>query len=387
MSTSPTPTPSATSASVSTASQSDALTASSVSQPAPGVNVVIIGSERAEALRRTLERNGHHAIVVDQDAPYDDAIARAEVVILETTREAALTISRRLKTRYQVPLLPVIVMLARPPQLAAEPNMPDSWLRPGTRKRDVVARVEELARIRRAERELVRLTEALTDLAAENGRLYERARREAEATTVLLRELQHRVRNNLAGIQALLVLERHRVPPRPLADALDVAIGRLRSMAALQDALAQGSHAVGLAALTTAVMRGVFDVFGASGAVRYGVEGDATVSARAASAIAIVLNELVTNALKHADAHEVCVSIRDSDERLVLTIEDDGRGLPAHPPPGSGLTIARAVARNELSGELSFEPIAVGTRARLDMPREPVPADGHDGSRSGTSSR
>jgi two-component sensor histidine kinase len=345
------------------------------STPAPSIDVLLIGGARAPTLRRALEKNGHRATVVEQDAPLDDAAARAEVVIIATPRESALAICRRLKTRHQVPLLPVIALLPRPAQLPVEPNMPDAWLSPGTRSRDVVARVEELARIRRTESELVRLNRALAELAAENGRLYDRARREAAATTLLLRELQHRVRNNLAAIQALLVLERHRAPARTLGDALDVAIGRLRSMAALQDALTEGSESVKLAALATAVTRGVFDVFGASGVVRYGVSGDATVSARAAGAIAIVLNELVTNALKHASASEICVSIRASEERLVLVVEDDGQGMPQQPPPGSGLTIARAVARNELGGELSFEAARAGTRARLDLPREPSPTD------------
>ena len=64
--------------------------------------------------------------------------------------------------------------------------------------------------------DLARLNETLVALAAENGQLYERARLDASRTLALLRELQHRVRNNLAAIQALLVLERHRSPSRSL---------------------------------------------------------------------------------------------------------------------------------------------------------------------------
>jgi two-component sensor histidine kinase len=337
---------------------------------APSIEALIVYGQRAQTLRRALERQGHHAVIADARTPLDELATGAEAVIIAAPRDEALTICKRLKTRFQVPLLPVLVLVQRPTRLPAEPHMPDAWLGPSTRSRDVVARVEELVRIRRTESELVRLNLALADLAAENGRLYERARREAAATTLLLRELQHRVRNNLASIQALLVLERHRAPPRPLGDALDVAIGRLRSMAALQDALTPGTAAVPLAHLAHSIARGVFDVFGASDAVRYHVEGDTTVSARDASAIALVLNELVTNALKHSGAHEISVRVATDHHRLIVFVEDDGRGMPTQPPAGSGLKIARAVARNELAGELTFDPVSDGTRARLSLPLE-----------------
>jgi two-component sensor histidine kinase len=327
--------------------------------------VLIVGASRAPTLRRAFERHGHHAVLAGQDTPIDARVSDVEAVILAQSRGDAIALCRRLKTRYQVPFLPVVVLLPRPPRLPEETHAPDAWVTPRTRSRDIVARVEELVRIRRAESELVRLNRALAELAAENGRLYERARREAEATTLLLRELQHRVRNNLAAIQALLVLERHRSPQRPLADALDVAIGRLRSMAALQDVLAPSSSAAALAPLVGAVARGVFDIFGAAGRAEYEVVGDATVSARTASSVAIILNELMTNALKHAGAHRVRVAITSVNDGLTIEVIDDGSGMPEQPPSGSGLTIARAVARNELRGELSFQGTDVGTRAVL----------------------
>jgi two-component sensor histidine kinase len=228
--------------------------------------------------------------------------------------------------------------------------------------------VEELVRIRRTEGELVRLNTALAELAAENGRLYDRARRDAEATTLLLRELQHRVRNNLATIQALLVLERHRSPPRPLHEALDVAVARLRSMAALQDSLVPNAESVELATLAQAVMRGALDIFGAAGAVRYEITGNAALPARSASAVAIVLNELVTNALKHANASTVRVELCRGERDLELVVADDGRGMPAEISGGSGLMIARAVVRNELSGQLTVDPTPRGTRITISIP-------------------
>jgi two-component sensor histidine kinase len=211
-------------------------------------------------------------------------------------------------------------------------------------------------RIRRAEHELVRLNAALAELAAENGRLYERARRDAEGTTLLLRELQHRVRNNLAAIQALLVLERHRTPARPLS----------RSMAALQDSLVPHETEVDVASLVEAVSQSAFDVFGAAD-VRCEVQGNARLPARRGSAMAIVLNELITNVVKHAGATAIYVQIRN-DGHLQLEVTDDGHGMPAHPTGGSGLMIARAVVKNELAGDLTVLPQAKGTCIRITLP-------------------
>ena len=128
------------------------------------------------------------------------------------------------------------------------------------------------------------------------------------------------------------------------------------------------AESVELATLAHAVTRGALDIFGASGAVRYEITGNAALPARSASAVAIVLNELVTNALKHASASTVRVEIRDGDRELELVVADDGRGMPAEVSGGSGLMIARAVVRNELSGHLTVDPTPRGTRMRITIP-------------------
>ncbi|HEY7894461.1 MAG TPA: sensor histidine kinase [Gemmatimonadaceae bacterium] len=321
----------------------------------------------ARALARALERLGFRVAHASTTEAVEAVDEHVDAVIVAATRSIVLPIARRLKTRFQMPMLPIVALTASPRQ---RPNgaAPDVWLRASTPAAEVADRVEELVRIRHAEREMARLSTTLAELAAENGRLYERARRDAEATALLLRELQHRVRNNLAAIQALLVLERHRVPPRELPEALDVAIARLRSMAALQDSLLPHASEVELASLARAVANGALDVFGAGDRVRCDVNGGATLPARSASAVAIVLNELITNALKHADARTVDVTIRQMANVVELDVTDDGRGMPAKAEGGSGLVIVRAVVQNELGGSLSYVPAARGTRARIAIP-------------------
>ncbi len=330
--------------------------------------VLIVGS--ASRLRRALLQRGHQVTTAPLDEALDRVDERVEAVVIDARGPDALALCERLKTRFQVPLLPVIILRPRP-HSAAGPVAPDAWLRPTTRGREVAARIEELVRIRRAERELARLNEALASLAAENGQLYERARRDASRTLALLRELQHRVRNNLAAIQALLVLERHRSPRRSLDEAIDVAIARIRGMAALQDAVSTDAGAVTLAALARAITRNVVDVFGPAHLPSCEVQGDAAVPANVGSSLAVALNELVMNAVRHSEARTVRVAIEGTDHEVVLHVIDDGRGMASASLGGGGLIIARTVIRNELRGTLDVMPATSGTAVRIVVPVPP----------------
>jgi two-component sensor histidine kinase len=335
-------------------------------RPAPDPpNVLIVGA--ASRLRRALSRRGHHVAT----APLAEALQRiderVEAVVIDARSHDALALCQRLKTRFQVPLLPIVILRPRPHRVMS-PIAPDAWLRPTTRGREIAARIEELVRIRRAERELARLNEALTSLAAENGQLYERARHDASRTLALLRELQHRVRNNLAAIQALLVLERHRSPRRSLDEAIDVAITRIRGMAALQEAVSTEAGAVTLATLARAITRNVVDVFGPANVPSCEVHGDAEVPAHIGSSLAVALNELVMNAIRHSDAQKVRVAIEGTDREVVVQVIDDGRGIASPTPGGGGLIIARTVIRNELRGTLDVVPASSGTAVRIVVP-------------------
>jgi len=327
--------------------------------------VLIVGT--AERLARALTRGGHEVTTAPLDEALERIDDRVEAVVITARGPEALTLCRSLKTRFQVPLLPVIMMRERPHR-ALGPIAPDAWLGPTTKGREIVARIDELVRIRRAERELARLNETLVSLAAENGQLYERARLDAARTLSLLRELQHRVRNNLAAIQALLVLERHRSPRRSLDEAIDVAIARIRGMAALQDALSVDAAAVTLAGLARAITRNMVDVFGAAHVPTCEVEGDAEVPAQVGSSLAVALNEIVMNAVRHADAHTVRVAIEGKNGEVVVQVIDDGRGIAAPGWSGGGLIIARTVVRNELRGTIEVVPAPSGTAVRMVIP-------------------
>lgn len=337
---------------------------------ARGSQLLVVADASGERLRRAFRRRGRGAIRSPAVSAVEAITPATECVVIATGRGEALEICRRIKTRHQFPPLPVLVLARRPRHGAWAAASPDAWLPPDAPLAEIVGRAEELVRLRHAMEEPARLSQALAVLAAENGRLHDRARRDADATSQLLRELQHRVRNNLATVQALLVLERHRSPARALSEALDAAIGRLHSLAMLQDLTRFDSSPTHVAELASRLARGVAQMFAPASGVQFVTDGDAIVGPEASGSLAIALHELLANALVSAGATSVVVRVRERRGAVHVCVEDDGRGMPAPPHAGSGLLIARTVVRNELNGTLSFQALPAGTRARLELPRD-----------------
>src|SRR5947209_1165211 len=135
--------------------------------PIDGHTVRLLIAGGTTRLVRAFTRRAHVVVRAELAAAIastDDAI---EAVVLCGRAAPVRSVAGRLKTRFQVPLLPVVAVVPSAARVSPSGLTPDAWLTGIPRPRDVVARVEELVRIRRAEQELVRLNRALTDLAAE----------------------------------------------------------------------------------------------------------------------------------------------------------------------------------------------------------------------------
>jgi two-component sensor histidine kinase len=84
-----------------------------------------------------------------------------------------------------------------------------------------------------------------------------------------------------------------------------------------------------------------------------------------ATALALVFTELFQNALEHGGEH-ISITLAQRSGTVVLTISDDGAGIDGE-PTGTGLSIVRALVRDELRGELALEN-AGGLRAEVVFP-------------------
>ena len=204
----------------------------------------------------------------------------------------------------------------------------------------------------------------------------ERYARLADSRDVLYRELQHRVSNNIQIISGLLLLQSQGVSDKAAKRALSEASGRISLVARIQRQLhAQGA---GRAPFNHFARELLTDAIAASGSPAVALEiegGEEPLHEDQATPVSLVLLECVNNALEHAfgagNAGRVRVSMVREGTRHVLTVVDDGRGLPdgfdAKAGRSLGLKIVRTMA-SQIGGDFSMTPQARGVACRLHFP-------------------
>jgi two-component system, sensor histidine kinase PdtaS len=171
-------------------------------------------------------------------------------------------------------------------------------------------------------------------IAIENARLYEETRRGLELKSVLLRELHHRVKNNLATVAGILSLQRRRTKSLEVRNTLAESVNRVQGLAATHDLLA---HEDVSEARVDDIARKIVGVANANlrppeTHITFAVEPcPIVIPSRAVTILALVLNEMVSNAIKHgmAGLPEGKVTIRGfaEDEMVVVQVLDTGNGL------------------------------------------------------------
>jgi two-component sensor histidine kinase/DNA-binding response OmpR family regulator len=204
------------------------------------------------------------------------------------------------------------------------------------------------------------LAQLLADQAAiaiENARLYEQAQREIEERLraeeqikasleekeVLLKEIHHRVKNNLQVVSSMLKLQLSRADHWDIHDIFRDSRHRIRSMALIHEKLYRSDNLaqVDLADYARDLVTYLFRSYGASPAtIKPIIEVEQVLlGIDTAVPCGLVLNELVSNSLKHAfpsNGERPCggqgeIRIKlcsDEDQQVILTVSDDGVGLP-----------------------------------------------------------
>jgi two-component sensor histidine kinase len=279
------------------------------------------------------------------------------------------------------PLLPVIMVTAR---TAPEDVVrtfaagADDYVAKPFHIAELTARIESRLRVRRAEVAIKRANQQLRELADQNYQLYERARQDAEERALLLRELDHRVRNNLSVILGLLSMERNRRPPRPSQEALASLEHRLRSFLLVHEALRrQNYQGVPVREIAEKLAQRLHNAWDVEHRIDVSMDGTIiTLDERQGFALALALNELLTNAFRHAfpDGRPGHIQIHfsaDAGDTFTLVVRDDGVGQASAaktPITGSGRSIVQALIKDELGGSVEFRTTADGTEAVLTFP-------------------
>ncbi len=211
-----------------------------------------------------------------------------------------------------------------------------------------------------------------------------------------IREIHHRVKNNLQTISSLLRLQGRRLTSLEAKGAIEESVRRIRSIALVHETLSrEGGGDVPFNEIVRPLVRTVEEsLVSPERPVRFRVEGDpGRLPARIATPLAVVLTELLQNAADHAfpvpvpvpgDAGDgrgegepagcVTVELDNDGVQLVLRVVDDGVGLPPgfslESAKGLGLSIVRSLVTTQIEGS-----ITMGNR-------EVVPDE--DGGHSGT---
>jgi len=184
---------------------------------------------------------------------------------------------------------------------------------------------------------------------------------------VLAQEIHHRVKNNLQTVASLLRLQARSSHADP-RKALEDSVNRILAIAAVHEVLTeQRDEEVELGELLDRLRAMLVQGLGAGKDVAAELEPVSLAGGRA-TALALVFSELLQNALEHGgDAVRIELARRDGD--ALLAIADDGGGID-DAASGTGLSIVRALVRDELKGRLELRSDG-GTRAEVVFPVEP----------------
>jgi two-component sensor histidine kinase/putative methionine-R-sulfoxide reductase with GAF domain len=208
------------------------------------------------------------------------------------------------------------------------------------------------------DRELLASIATHAAVALEHGRAVMRG--------VIAQEIHHRVKNNLQTVASLLRLQarsNERIDPR---EALEHSVNRILAIAAVHELLTERrDEDVELADLIDRLRAMLVQGVGGGKDVTSQLDPVSLPGARA-TALALVFAELLQNALEHGgDQIRVELSRRNGD--VVLAIADNGNGMPEEVATGTGLSIVRALVRDELRGTLDLRS-GDGTRAEVVFP-------------------
>jgi two-component sensor histidine kinase len=177
-----------------------------------------------------------------------------------------------------------------------------------------------------------------------------------------IREIHHRVKNNLQTVAALLRLQARRIDSPEARDALDEAVRRVGAIAVVHESLAHSPgekvDADEIADRLVALVRDMSLASRSVSVTRTGTFG--ILSADVVTPLSMALGELLQNAVEHGGGADVRLLPRREDKRLIVDVVDDGPGIPADVDPFAtsrlGLQIVRTLVTEELGGELDLRP-------------------------------
>lgn len=193
---------------------------------------------------------------------------------------------------------------------------------------------------------------------------------------VLLKEVNHRVKNNLQIIMSLLSLQSGRLHDQRDLEMFKEAQNRVKTMAMIHEMLYKSKDLsrINAAEYTRSLTASLFKSYNTAGTVGLTMEiEEVSLDIDSIVPLGLIVNELVTNALKYAFPYkrkgEIKVALRKVDQAVTLLVSDDGIGLPkgfdARKASGLGLELVESLTA-QLSGTLELDT-ARGTSFKISF--------------------
>ena len=224
-----------------------------------------------------------------------------------------------------------------------------------------------------AEEKLERINQDLDRMVAERT---DKLRKSLARNEMLLREVHHRVKNNLQFVASLLGLHSRGGSEPAVRDKLAEVQRQVAAIASTYDVLQQmeSVEEVDFCQVVPPLCRNIDGATGDLVSLSVRTSGKAIVSADAAVALSLAINELVTNSIKHAGGKgpaTVAVSCRRSGDNVLVSVSDDGPGFPTdfdlEQPKGFGIRMAQDLVKRA-GGRLRIAQSDGGAVAEISVP-------------------
>ena len=189
-----------------------------------------------------------------------------------------------------------------------------------------------------------------------------------------IKEIHHRVKNNLQTVSALLRLQSRRVTDPIASSALDEAVRRVASIALVHETLSnQSSEFVEFDLVLEQIIKNALDLNPRSiGYKKIGEFG--SFDSKTATALSLVITELIHNALEHGlseTGDQLTVEISKNGDQYLVSVCDNGSGLPEEfnieKSANLGLQIANTLTKNELNGSINLVRVENLTRGDISF--------------------
>jgi two-component sensor histidine kinase len=194
-----------------------------------------------------------------------------------------------------------------------------------------------------------------------------------------IREIHHRVKNNLQTVSALLRLQSRRIEDPNASAAIEEAVRRVASIALVHETLSTSAQdTVQFDEVISKIIQSAAELSTRPNEITIVKEGEfGSIPSIVATPLALVLTELIHNSLEHGVSQSgltVRVKVEKNQGNVMAAVIDDGAGIPHNfsleKNTNLGLQIVSTLTQNELAGEIEFIKSLTGTEVRITFPLE-----------------